>query len=365
MGKFFQVILILIFVIAVLMTLGGTIFGDFLHPRSGLFISLDKGANWKSFGEIVSGGNLNRLDVVKIKFHPKDPRIVYLGTLGNSLLKSIDSGAHWIQLGGKDKALSPRANVYSIATDYNLPDYLKKIPDRFYLAAYQDNFGRILKTEDGGNSFKEVYITSRPNYAIFPIELDPQRSNIVWAGTAEGLLLKSQDYGETWKLAQEFPGVINAIIIKPDNPRQMFVSTFSNGIFTSADGGASWTEETEGLNDFPQATNIENAVYDPLSGTIYLATSFGVLKSTNGGVDWQAVNVVFADEVLPVLDIAISPKNSREIYIVGGQHVYRTINGGASWQVRKLLTNKRARAAAVDPSNISRILVGSGKYSRH
>jgi len=364
MGKIFQVIFIFILVIAAFITLGGTIFGDFFNAKAGVFMSLDKGTNWKSFSEMVSGGNLNRLDVVKIKFNLQDPRIVYLGTLGNSLLKSIDNGAHWMQLGSKDKALSPRANVYSIAVDYNLPDYLKKIPDRFYLAVYQDSFGRIFKTEDGGNSFKEVYITSRPNYAVFSIEIDPQHANIIWAGTAEGLLLKSQDYGETWNLAQEFPGVLNAIIIQPDNPQQMFVSTFNNGIFTSFDGGASWTEETEGLSDFPQASNIENVTYDSLSGTIYLATSFGVLKSTNGGIDWQAVNVVFADEVLPVLDIAISPKNSKEIYIVGGQHVYRTLNGGESWQVRKLLTNKRVRAVVIDPSNISRILVGSGKYSR-
>ncbi|MBI4120381.1 MAG: hypothetical protein HY454_02845, partial [Parcubacteria group bacterium] len=194
--------------IAALTVVGGPLAGDFLAPRGGVYASVDRGGVWQRSGK-VEGANINRLDVTAIVHNPKDPRILYMGTLGDAVLKSVDSGATWHRLEDQNKVLDRRANVYSVAVDYTLPDYGRKKPDRFYLGVYQNDFGRILRTEDGGVSFKEVYVASRPQYAVFVVVLDPREPNVIWAGTAEGLLLRSRDYGETWKLVQEFPGVIN------------------------------------------------------------------------------------------------------------------------------------------------------------
>ena len=37
----------------------------------------------------------------------------------------------------------------------------------------------------------------------------------------------------------------------------MLVTTFSGSIFTSQDGGATWTDDTEGIKSFPNAKYIE------------------------------------------------------------------------------------------------------------
>ena len=193
------------------------------------------------------------------------------------------------------------------------------------------------------------------------MDIDPVRPNVVWAGTADGLLLKSQDYGETWKLVQEFGAIISAVLIDPRAPRQMFITTINKGIFSSSDGGATWIDETEGLKSFPRATNIQSTHRDLATNAIYLATGFGLLKSNDGGVSWNAVSVIFPDEVLPVTAVGVSPKNQREIYVAAGNIIYRTSNGGESWQVRQLNTDKKVKLFLVNPDNTSQIFAGLGK----
>lgn len=343
--------------------IGGTYFGDVLTPQGGFFISLDKGATWRRFGALAEGGNINRLDIVDIKQNPKDPRILYAATLNNSVLKSVDGGEVWHKLEDRNGILKPRADVQSVAVDPGLPDYGKKIPDRFYLAVFQDDYGHVLKTEDGGLSFKDVYVTPKPNYSVFAVEVDPKNSKVVWAGTGEGVLLKSVDYGETWRLAQEFGQAISYILINPRNTGQMLVTTFNGGVFSSSDGGANWIDETEGLNNFNGARNIQALVYDQDTGEVYLATGFGLLKSRNFGIDWQPVEAIFPQESLPVLDAALANKG-REIYASANNLVYSAKDGGKFWQVRKLGTAKKLRALWVDPKNSSRIIAAAGKAGR-
>ena len=337
--------------------------GDFLSPQSGIYLSQDKGESWYRSGSLASGNNLGRTDITQLKYNPKDSRIMYLSTLGGSVLKSVDGGNVWNNLEDKNKVLSPRADIYSVAVDYTLPNYQKKQPDRFYVAAYQENYGHIFKTEDGGLSFKDVYVAIKPNYAVFDVAIDPRKPNVIWAATGEGLLLKSQDYGETWQLAQEFGGILNSVIINPNNPGQMFVSSYSNGIFTSFDGGLTWTDESEGLNNFPSARSVEKAIRDPYSGDIYLCTWFGVLKSRDGGINWEEINLVFPSDALPVLNVTFG-KNSQDVYVSAKNYIYHTEDGGKFWKVRKLGAAKSVLSLLADPQNPNRVWAGLGNFVR-
>src|SRR3989344_5249338 len=183
-----KAILLLAGGLAALLTIANYFFGDFISAGGGVYLTENKGESWRQFGRADSG-NLGRANITAIEYNPADERIMYLGTLGSGLFKTVDGGANWMELGNKAKTLSPRASVYSIAADYTRPAYKKKIPDRFYVAAYQASYGRIFKTEDGGLTFKEVYTAARPNYAVFTVKLDPRRPHIVWAGTGAGALL--------------------------------------------------------------------------------------------------------------------------------------------------------------------------------
>ncbi|MEK7609007.1 MAG: hypothetical protein AAB476_00815, partial [Patescibacteria group bacterium] len=238
-------------------------FSSLLTPQGGFFISMDKGSTWQKFGVLDTGGNINRLNITDLKHNPKDSRILYAATLGNGIYKSVDGGEKWHKLVDANKVLDSRADVYSVAADSNFPDYENGAPDRFYLGIYQNNFGRVLKTEDGGLSFKEVYVAAKSKRPVFDVKIDPRRSNIVWVATGEGLLLKSENYGETWRLVQEFGSAIHSFLINTLNTNQLFVATFVRGVFTSADGGINWVDESETLNKFPGSKNIAGVSRNP------------------------------------------------------------------------------------------------------
>lgn len=338
-------------------------FGNLLTPPGGFFVSTDAGATWKKTGLLDAGGNINRLDVLDIVSNPKDSRILYASTM-SGILKSVDGGEVWHRLEDKNKVLSPRANVFDLAADPRFPDYKKNVPDQFYLAVYQNDYGRVLKTKDGGVSFKEVYITSRAKVAVFDVAVDSNRPNIVWLATGEGTLLKSQDYGETWRLVQEFGRPINYLIINPRNTGQMLVTTFSGGIFTSPDGGATWVDDSEGLKSFTQARYIENLVYNPADGFVYLASRFGLLRSADFGLAWQAVDIIFPNDVLPITDIAWGGAGSRNVYVSAGNFIYASQDGGKFWQVRKLGASKKIRALWVDPEDPHKVIAGAGSAGK-
>ena len=357
MDKAVKTIFFFVGVIILFVFLGNMYFGDFLSPQGGIFLSQDKGASWQQFGEVSSGTKLSRIDSIEISSNPKDPRILYLGTFNNGIFKSVDGGASWHKLSDRNGILDARANVYSIAADPAFPDYQKKIPDKFYIGVLQNKTGKILKTEDGGVSFREVYVSPKPNMAVFSVEIDPRSPNIVWAGPADGLLIKSKDYGETWKLVQEFGTSISSLILNPSNPGMMFIGSFSGGIFSSSDGGTNWIDESEGLKTYPNARYLEKVILDPWRN-LYIASRFGLLKSSDWGVNWKPISIIFPDDALPVLDIAFG-KSQREIYVSASNLVFNTKDGGEFWQIRKLGTTKRVKSLWIDSNG--NILAGAGK----
>jgi photosystem II stability/assembly factor-like uncharacterized protein len=352
-----KILLFFVFVIALIVFLSNMFLGDYLTPQGGIFLSADKGISWQKYGSVSSGSRITRINSLEIINNPKDSRILYWGTLGSGIFKSIDGGKMWNKLSDKNAVLDSRANVYSIAVDPTLPDYARKIPDKFYIGVLQNKFGKILKTEDGGVSFKEVYVSLKQNDAVFSVKVDPRNPNVIWAGTASGLLFKSRDYGETWKLTHEFGNAIKTIILKPSNPSQMFIGTFSSGIFSSNDGGVSWIDKSESLKDYSNSGYVEKIILDPW-GNFYMISRFGLLKSSDWGENWKVISIVFPDKTLPVLDIAFG-KNQNELYVSASNLIFNTKDGGEFWQIRKLGTSKRIKSLWVD-QNSGIILAGAG-----
>jgi photosystem II stability/assembly factor-like uncharacterized protein len=358
MDKAVKTIFFFVAVIIVIVFAGNMYFSDFLTPQGGIFLSKDSGTSWQRFGALSTGGKITNIDSIEIINNPKDSRILYWGTLGKGIFKSIDSGNTWHKLSDANAVLDPRANVYSIAVDPNLPDYQNKIPDRFYLGVLQNGSGKVLKTIDGGLSFKEVYVSSKQNATVYSVKIDPRNPNIIWAGTSDGLLLKSKDYGETWKLSQEFGTAINSIILNPSSTSQMFIGTFSGGIFSSSDGGVSWIDESDGLKDYQNSRYLEKIIIDPW-GNLYIASRFGLLKSSDWGINWKAVSIVFPDDALPVLDVAFG-KSQKDLYVSASNLVFNTKDGGEFWQIRKLGTTKRVKALYINKDS-GVILAGAGQ----
>ncbi|MCC6372570.1 MAG: T9SS type A sorting domain-containing protein [Bacteroidia bacterium] len=144
------------------------------------------------------------------------------------------------------------------------------------------------------------------------------------SGNAGGQLLKS--------------GRLNFVTVNPVNPNDLWVGAPSGGLWHSANGGSTWSTNTDNLS----VIGCSDLAIDPTNTLVmYLATgdgdsgdtrSIGVLKSTNGGATWSATglsNVVTS--YLLIRRLIINPNNTQIILAATTSGIYRSINGGTNW----------------------------------
>jgi len=180
---------------------------------AGVWQSLDRGENWEQKVVISKNQTIATANVSTMTFDPRDPKIIYLGTRGEGMYKSMDGGGIWYHLDDQNNlALDQRANVYDIAIN-------PKDTNILYAGVYQNKLGRLLLSSDAGKNWQEVYRVSREQYAVFAVEIDSYDPSVVYLGTAEGGLLKSLDFGKSWKVVKWFDDVITDIKVNPYDPK--------------------------------------------------------------------------------------------------------------------------------------------------
>ncbi len=207
-----------------------------------------------------------------------------------------------------------------------------------------------------------VQVTGR----ITSIVVDPNDPNTIYAGAAQGGVWKTTDRGKTWnpKTDNEVSLATGAIAIDPTNHLVLYVGTgegnfsgdsyYGNGVLKTVDGGNSWT--LLGAATFTRARFSRIAVNRTTPTTIFAATTFGVYRSLDGGVNWTQMTNGLPSISAPVrgaTDIVIDPNSPNTVYAAfwaGG--VYRTSNANAASPTWTKLTN------GLPIGNFSRIALG-------
>ncbi len=131
-------------------------------------------------------------------------------------------------------------------------------------------------------------------------------------------------------------GRINRLTFHPTNTSIIFACTAGGGLWKTTNGGTSWVPLTDNLASIGTSGLVINPT-DP--NIMYLATgdgdgadtySYGVLKSTDGGVTWNTTGLTFTTgTVIYKLQQHATDPNILLAGTNGG--LYRTANGGTSW----------------------------------
>jgi|GEM_PF-3722008 photosystem II stability/assembly factor-like uncharacterized protein len=147
----------------------------------------------------------------------------------------------------------------------------------------------------------------------------------LWAATRRGVYV-SRDGASHFLLVLAVPAL--SVAVDPWNPRWVLVGTFTQGIFQSHDGGASWSQIQLGNGYIPAvAFGPGSLEYAGSSACDNSGCTGDVYRSLNGGATWQGAGLGAG-----IARIRVNPQIPNEValgtYVDG---VYLSTNSGASY----------------------------------
>ncbi|HEV8486967.1 MAG TPA: SBBP repeat-containing protein, partial [Blastocatellia bacterium] len=324
--------------------------------------SQDRGDEWGSLDAALAGvysryEGLEGTPVSALAVDPRSPSIIYAGLdYINRVVRSTDAGASWS--GAPWYAPRLPNGVTVLAVD---PQDSSTVYAGVGSASYQD--GGLLKSTDSGTSFQPTGFTLT-NADIFSIAIDPGTPSTLYVGTGlyQGYfagggkgILKSTDGGSTWTemnngLADLY---VAALAIDPSTPSTIYAGTLK-GLCKSIDGGNSWAKTKI-------AASVVALALDPFTpATIYATAPFsraspdsdgrgnprrrihnftlleGIVKSTDGGASWKAINDGLDWQYLNY-SLAIDPMTPSTVYVgTSYDGLFKTTDGGNRWNATGL-----------------------------
>jgi len=135
---------------------------------------------------------------------------------------------------------------------------------------------------------------------------------------------------------------LQSIAVNPVNPDIVYVGGDIEGIFKSADGGASWTNINSNLAseswtaDVYWTNDIEFDLTDDTYKTLFLCTAVALFKTTNEGLTWQKIfpsEIASEDDFVSVYSIGQNPDNTNELFVgTEGLGFFKSSDYGSTWE---------------------------------
>ncbi len=299
--------------------------------------------------EIISGPSGHEGDYnidnpfLSLTVHPDNPDIILQGTERNGFLLSTDGGSTWVRL---------RQGVRH-------DEFTEEDPDR-------------------GLGYPEVY----------DIDFSESNPEIIYAATLggpgplageyaiNGGIYKSTDGGQTWQ--RKNCGIDNGFIwsvhVMPD-PDNVIIGIsggevsgwgtpisgkyYDGGIFSSTDGGENWNRVDIGqYDDVSTYRTIKGAKSNP--SMIYIcgsnmddnSKSLGFAKSNDGALTWEQFAPELRARGISYFDIS---SDGSVIYSIANDYkIYKSADAGETWS--EYLFGTSGYAIAVSPNDPNRVL---------
>jgi len=299
-------------------------------------------------GPAVTGGRVQDIEAL-----PSDPSTIFVASASGGLWKTTNRGITWKNVFAT-QAVSTFGDV-AIASSNN---------DVVYAGTGEQNnrqstsWGNgVYRSDDGGESWRHLGLTETRH--IGKVEIHPSNPDVayvaalgnLWAPSPDRGVFKTTDGGATWDkvfFVDEFTGVVD-MVMDPSNPDVLYAAAYQRlrrawgfngggpgaGIFKTTDGGAHWTELTNGIPVGDKgriglaisASNpqILNALIETGS-----TDETGTYRTENGGATWERVN---SQNGRPMYysEIFIDPNDDQVVYSLATSS-QKSFDGGRNFE---------------------------------
>lgn len=263
-----------------------------VSPGKGLWRSTDAGKTWKYIG-LPQSQHISR-----IRIHPTNPDLIYVGVLGNLWKSSTERGLYRSKDGGK-------------------------------------NWEKILYENDRAGCGDVVFDPGNPRI-IFASTWEMKRNGYRMDSGGEGShLYKSTDGGDTWVNISNGKGLpggpwgIAGLAISPANPDRIWacIEAEDGGLFRSDNGGQSWTKTSEDRELRQRAWYYSRITADTENPEVVYALNVPFLKSTDGGKTFKEIETPHSDHH----DLWIDPANNQRMIVANDGGAQISTDGGVNW----------------------------------
>lgn len=191
--------------------------------------------------------------------------------------------------------------------------------------------GIVLLSDDNGATFRQAKRVPANSTLTSVTFVDAQHG---WAAGHWGVVVKTDDAGETWTLQRSDTTVDQPLFsIAFRDTRHGWAVGLWSLLLTTDDGGATWT--TRKLDESAGIGKSGLNLYSVFAGAqqdVYVAAEQGtVMKSTDNGATWQATHTGYKGTLWSG---TVSPDN---VIYVGGLrgNMFESRDGGTSWAALK------------------------------
>ncbi len=303
----------------------------------GVFRSEDQGDTWKavdSFPTPQGVKSLSGIKVYRIFPDPSDANALYLATRGQGLYYSYNKGDSWQFVEGLKNRF-----IYSLAID----------PKDHCTIYVTDGVG-VYKTNDCSRTWKTVYSEGRSGQRIVSIALDYSDPKLMYIAVSGGDILVSSNGGENWQAIKRFSFRIEYLTVDPLVARRVYVAGREDGLVRSDDGGQTWKDLRQPLEQFNDNTVFYRLVLNPnKKDSLYWVSKYGIVRSDNAGDSWTDLKLITPPGSVSIYAFGVNGKNDDDLFYTGSildeqnVHVrstfYRSHDGGKTWVTKRLPTN--------------------------
>jgi hypothetical protein len=347
------------------------------------------GLRWRSVGPAVFEGRI--ADITGI---PYPSKTLFVATAAGGIWKSMSAGATFrpvfehetvVSMGALAIAPSDTMQVWAGTGEQNSRNSIEP-------------GGGIYKSTDGGVTWRLMGLEKSQH--IGRIAVHPSNPNIVyvaalgaaWAANPERGLYKTEDGGQTWKLAKfisDKAGFVD-VALDPRNPNVVWASSWErvrgpyflksggpgSALWKSTDAGATWTEikgqgwpeTTKGRISFSIFAGNPNVVYamveadstpnpKPTPAQRPQQLKNGLYRTMDGGGSWEKVNDANTRPFY-YSQVRVHPRNQDRVWF-SSTDILLSTDGGKTVRPAAQNVHIDTHALWIDPGDADHMVIGN------